>query len=152
MRTIPPPSARYTDHLLHCRMSNCPVFTNDVNEFTKTCSSNKSLARKLLNALQSRVHGPDGKSRDYIFQAIELPEIGLATMTYLIASSFASPRNTSTDGYKNTFNVFCFLPPPANKAYQDHIYACNNNTADEILGQNDHNAAAIKRTPFINGR
>ena len=105
-----------------------------------------------MNALQSRVNGPDGQSRDYLLQAIELPDIGIATMTYLIASQFASPRTHSIESYKNTFNVFCLLPPPANKAYEDHISACNKNTADDLLGQNEKNAAPIKRTPFINGR
>ena len=112
----------------------------------------KNLAWKLLNALQSRVNGPDGKSRDYVLQAVDLPDIGIATMTYLLASRFASTRSYTMDNYKNTFNVFCLLPPPANKAYEEHILACNKNTADDILGQSDKNAAPIKRTPFINGR
>ena len=53
-----------------------PSFTDDITESTKTCSSTKSLSRKMINALQLRVNGPDGRSRDYIFQAIELPILG----------------------------------------------------------------------------
>ena len=129
-----------------------PVFTDDITEATKTCSSTKALSRKMINALQSRVNGPDGRSRDYIFQAIELPILGQAIISYLLSSIFTPPMNTSIEGYKNTFNIFAFLPPPINKAYDDHILMCNKNTADDVIGQSDHSAAPIKRTTFINGR
>ena len=39
-------------------------FTDDITKSTKTCSSNKSLSRKMINALQLRVNGPDGRLRD----------------------------------------------------------------------------------------
>ena len=47
-----------------------------------------------------------GNSRNYIYQAVELPTLGQATLPYLVTSVFATPRNNSIDGFKNTFNIF----------------------------------------------
>ena len=129
-----------------------PTFTDDLVEFTKTATSTRALSRQLLNAIQARINGPEGKSRDYLYQSVELPILGQATMTYLINSMFATPRNATIDAFKNTFNIFSLLPPSYNKAYDDHVYTCNKNNADDILEQADHNMSAVKRTPFINGR
>lgn len=78
--------------------------------------------------------------------------LGQVALTYLITSMFTTPRNTTIDGFKNTFNLFSFLPPSATKAYSDYVFAFNTNTADGVLEQSDHHASAIKHTLFINWR
>ena len=130
-----------------------PELTADLTEFVQTATSNKTLARMLTNALHARVNGADGRSRDYLLHSADLPVVSQATTAYLLSSQFASPRSSSLEALKNSFNVYSFTPPPLkSKAYDDHLRDCSKNHADDILEQPDHLASVIKRQTFVGGR
>ena len=130
-----------------------PTFSKDLNDVTRTASSAKVLARSILNSLQARVHGVERRSRDYLLNSVDLPLISQATTSYLIASQFAMPGHTSLESFKQFFNIFCFCPLPVeSKVYDDHLRECNRNTADELLGQPEHQTSGIKRNNFLGGR
>ena len=144
------PTLNAADELLEL---DAPHLTADLTEFVRTASSNKVLSRMLTNALHARVNGRDGNSRDYILHSADLPVIGQATTTYLLSSQFASPRSSSIEALKNSFNIFSLTPPPLkSKAYDEHLRDCSRNHADDILEQPDHLSSAIKRHAFLGGR
>ena len=89
--------------------------TADLAEFVRTALSNKVLSHMLTNTLYARVKGTNGNSRDYILHSADLPVITQATTTYLLSSQFASPRNSSIDALKDSFNMFSFTPLPSTK-------------------------------------
>ena len=98
--------------------------------------------------------GKQGRSRDFILQAINFPIQGQALTSYFINSKFSSPSNISISSYKNTFNLFAFTAPPTSKhpAYNDHIKACNEFAADDIIEQSEHAAVAMRRNAFLGGK
>ena len=87
-----------------------PELTADLAEFVQTATSNKTLARMMTNALHARVNGADGRSRDYLLHSADLPVVSQTTTTYLLSSQFASPRSSSLEALKNSFNVYSFTP------------------------------------------
>ena len=98
--------------------------------------------------------GEDARSRDFILQAVDYPIQGQALTSYFINDRFSLPCNVSIESFKNTFNVFTFTPPPSTKSatYDEHKKLCMNSVADDIIGQNEKQAAPIKRNTFLGGK
>ena len=66
-------------HLSHLTHKNSwLIFRNSL----KLVPLPKNLSRKLLNALNTRMAGAEGKSRDFILQAIDFPIQGQALSSY----------------------------------------------------------------------